>query len=182
MAITKIQTAIKIASSKGFSLLELMITLSITAILMSVGVPAYQSVMTQSRLTAQANELVTSLHYARSEAVKRGVRVTICPSNGGANCTINAWENGWLVFSDSDGSGSINGADEVLRVFPALPGSTLGDGGSFSNGLSYRSNGRGEKIGGALVIGTFTLCSNNQGRTITLNITGRPRVNKVPSC
>lgn len=169
-------------SSKGFSLLELMITLSIAAILATVAVPAYQSTMTQSRLTAQANELVTSLNYARSEAVKRGTRVTICTSNNGATCTSGSgWQNGWLILSDGGVTGSVDGADEVLRVFPALPGSTLGNGGNFSNWLSYQSNGRSQGSGG-LSNGTFNLCNHNQGRTITLNNAGRPSVKKVPTC
>lgn len=181
MAITKIKTAIKIVSSKGFSLLELMITLSITAILTSVGVPAYQSIMTQSRLTAQANELVTSLYYARSEAVKRGTRVTICPSSDGTTCD-SGWQNGWRVFSDGDPAGSLDDADEVLRVFSALSGSTLEGNGNLGNGLSYQSNGRSEKIGGGLGNGTFTLCNHNHGRTITLNNAGRPSVKKGLTC
>ena len=172
----------KIAANKGFSLLELMITLSVAAILASVAAPAYQSTMTQSRLTAQANELMTSLYYARSEAVKRGMRVTICTSNDAATCTNGSgWENGWLIFSDGGVAGSVDGADEVLRVFPALPGSTLGGGHNFNNWLSYQPSGRSQGSNG-LSNGTFSLCNHNQARTITLNNAGRPSVKKVPTC
>jgi type IV fimbrial biogenesis protein FimT len=170
--------------NKGFTMLELMITLSIAAILLAVAVPSYQSVMVQSRLTTQANELMTALHYARSEAVKRGVRVTICKSSDGTACTSGgSWQDGWLIFSDAGTTGTVDGGDEILRVFPALNGSTLEGGSNFGNWISYRSNGRSQGSGSSNPPnGTFSLCNHASGRSIIINHSGRPRVEKESSC
>lgn len=165
---------------KGFTLVELMVTVSIASILLAVAVPSYQSIMRESRLTTQANELMTALHYARSEAVKRGMRVTICKSANGASCGGN-WSDGWIVFNDTGAAGAVDASDEVLRVFTALKGSTLGGGSNFANWISYLPNGR-SRGNGNLPDGTFNLCNQGNGRNIKVNNAGRPRVEKVSSC
>jgi len=110
--------------SRGFTLVELMITISIASILLAVAVPGYQSLMKGSHLATQANQFMTALHYARSEAVKRGMRVTICKSADGATCNGDNWQDGWLIFSDAGTAGSVDSGDEILRVFPKLNGSS----------------------------------------------------------
>lgn len=169
-------------NSKGFTLVELMITVSIASILLAVAVPNYQSLMRDSRLTTQANELMTALHYARSEAVKRSVRVTICKSSDGSACNNGSnWQDGWLIFSDTGAAGSVDGTDEILRVFPKTTGSTLGGGSNFGNWVSYLPSGRSQGNGN-LPNGVFSLCYQASGRNIVINNSGRPRVEKVPSC
>lgn len=60
---------------------------------------------------------MSDLQFTRSEAIKRGVQVSLCPSSDSATClTTNTWHKGWIVFSDADGSGSLNSSDTVLRV------------------------------------------------------------------
>lgn len=164
--------------SKGFTLVELMITISIASILLAVAVPSYQSIMRESRLTTQANELMTALHYARSEAVKRGVRVTLCKSADGATCNGDSWKDGWIIFSDANPAGAVDTGDEVLRVFPALKGSTLSTGSNLNEGISYLPNGRSQGVSND----TFYLCNQTSGRNIVVNGSGRPRVEKVASC
>ena len=172
------------SANKGFSMLELMIALSIIAILATVAVPSYQSMAVQSRLSTQSNELLTALHYSRSEAIKRGIQVTICKSNTGNSCTTGSnWQDGWIVYSDSGTTGTIDGTDQILRVFPGLKGSALNGGTSFSNWITYRPSGSSYGNGnGGLSNGTFTLCNNAKGRSITINSTGRPHLERLESC
>ncbi|MXS80688.1 prepilin-type N-terminal cleavage/methylation domain-containing protein [Nitrosomonas sp. GH22] len=167
-----------VSISKGFTMVELMITISIASILLAVAVPGYQSLMRESRLTAQANELMTALHYARSEAVKRGGRITICKSPDGATCNDGSWQDGWLVFSDAGMAGAVDSDDEILRVFPKLNGSSLKGGGNFSSRISYLRNGRSQGNNN-LPNGTFTLCNQNDARKIVINVSGRARVEKA---
>ena len=93
---------------KGFTLIELMMTLSIAAILLTVAVPSYVTFTKNSRLTATTNKVVTAISLARGEASKRGTRVVLCRSNdvgkvdpdcSGASGTARDWSNGWLVFA-----------------------------------------------------------------------------------
>lgn len=175
------ETGVTESVSKGFTLIELMLTISIASILLAVAVPGYQSIMRESRLTTQANELMTSLYYARSEAVKRSVRVTICKSADGSSCNGSNWQDGWIVFSDAGTAGTVDAGDEGLRVFPGLKGSTLTTGSNFANWISYLPNGRSQGSGN-LPNGTFNLCNQASGRNINVNNAGRPRVEKVSSC
>lgn len=170
--------------NKGFTMLELMITLSIGAILATVAAPSYQSMMVQSRLSTQSNEFLTALHYSRSEAIKRGIRVTMCKSNSDKACTNGSnWQDGWIVYSDSETAGEVgkvDGSDEILRVFPGMIGSTM-TASNYTNWISYLPNGS-SKSSGNLPNGSFTVCNSAQGRKIIVNNTGRPYVEKLTSC
>jgi type IV fimbrial biogenesis protein FimT len=169
--------------NSGFTMLELMIALSIGAILATIAVPSYQLMMVQSRLATQANEFLTALHFSRSEAVKRGMRITICKSSSGTTCTAGSnWQDGWIVYSDSGTAGTIDGNDQILRVFPALKGSTMNGGTKFANWITYLPNGSGRGADDLVSTGTFTLCNSTKGRKIIINGTGRPYTETMSSC
>ncbi len=84
--------------------MELMVTIAIAAILVGIAIPSFTSIIASNRLTTSANELVTALNLARSEAVKRGIQVTVRRKG----TTSKQWENGWDVFVDSDGNDTFN--------------------------------------------------------------------------
>lgn len=161
------------AEARGFTLIELLVTLAVAAILLGVAVPNYQNFVISSRMATQANDLITALNMARSEAVKRAADVTVCA--GAAGCASTAWAQGWNV--------SAGGA--VVRVQQALGGaSTLNPGAQVINGVTFASTGRTTIPAGASVAGTtFTLCPPSpapvQGRAIQIERTGRTAVSAV---
>lgn len=104
----------RIRPDSGFSLMELMVTITVLAIVLAVAVPSFSGVIGNSKLRGQASELQAALSYARSEAIRQNLNVVFCHSDNGINCTIpvnNAWE-GWLV--------STAGANLQSPVVPAL--------------------------------------------------------------
>ena len=102
---------------KGFTLIELMVTISVLAILLTIAVPSFQTFVLNNRITGQANDMMTALNYARSEAIKRGLPVSMSSNSGTAD-----WSTGWFVFSDPSGNGIVDAGDITLRVWPALGG------------------------------------------------------------
>jgi type IV fimbrial biogenesis protein FimT len=101
---------------QGLTLVELIGAVAIAAILVGVAIPSFFSLIADNRLTALTNELVTDMHYTRSEAVTRELPVAICASEDGESCSgRNDWSSGWIVFTDTTGSsGEFDAEDELL--------------------------------------------------------------------
>lgn len=106
---------------KGFTLMELMITLSVAAILLGLAAPSFVDILKNTRLSTQMNNLASAINFTRSEAIKRGLPATICSSNDNLSCG-GTWQDGWLIFSDADGDSVVDAADddEVIRVGDGL--------------------------------------------------------------
>lgn len=160
----------------GFTLIELMVTIAVLGILLSIGIPSYQNMVLNSRITAQANQVITALNYARSEAVKRAAPATVCSTNGGAACAGSTnWSTGWLVFADANGNGVVNAGETVLRVWPALnTGNTLNTGKDLR--VTFAASGFATGFND-----TFRLCDKRgtaEARSIVINSMGRSYVEK----
>nr|WP_277347496.1 GspH/FimT family pseudopilin [Wenzhouxiangella sp. XN79A] len=96
---------------RGFTLMELLLAIAILAIVTTAALPSFTQIIQNNRLSGQTNEFVTSMQYARSEALKRGDPVTVCASSNGTSCGGN-WNQGWIVIADAGGGG-----EELLRVW-----------------------------------------------------------------
>ena len=128
----------------GTTLIEMLTVVSIAAILLAIGVPSYQYVTTANRVSAEVNALLSDMQFARSEAVKEGQMVTVCPSTNQTQCDANstAWQTGWIVFSDINGSQQVANpaATYILRkqsAFTSAQDTFVSD-----NGLSFASFNR----------------------------------------
>ena len=170
----------------GFTLIELMIAIAVLAILITIAAPSFRDAMMNVRMSANVNDLMADLALARSEAVKRGVPVRLCRSNGGANCNGGAgngnWTVGWIVFIDDNDNGNRNGAELVLRARAAVQTGTsvlLAPG---DRDLPFRPSGVTNIS--AATSPTFTICDGrptvpNRGRLVTISPTGRAVVTRI---
>ena len=166
--------SVKITGFSGFTLIELIITVVIAGILMSLAAPSFVSFVKNNRISSQANELMADLAFARSEAVKRGANITICRASDPFNaCTGSGgpWSAGWIV---------IDGAGTVLRVHEALTGqNTLTGTVNLTDNLAYR--GSGLIVAGLNANEGFRVCDDRMeahGRMIEISTTGRAAVSK----
>ncbi len=174
----------RIAAS-GFTLIELLVTVAMMVIVLTLGVPSFKELIQNNRLTAATNELVTALNLARSEAIKRGRRVTVCKSADGSTCTNSGdWKQGWIVFTDLDGDGSLeddgdstpceqNEDDDcLLRVYPPVDSDI--DITNSRKRITFAADGTAWGFNG-----TFTFCDGrgtNHVRGIVVSATGRVRM------
>ncbi|MEQ1557369.1 MAG: GspH/FimT family pseudopilin [Methyloglobulus sp.] len=183
------------SSSLGFTLIELMVTVSIAAVLLALALPSFAPTIRSNRLTTYTNDLIASFSLARSEAVKRGQHVVV--GRNGAN-----WEDGWRVFVDinrmgananvydaTDAANCTVGADCLLKTYPALSGSyTLRGGNNVAVFVRYVPSGISNYIPDGLsniANDYFVICDNSDGnnlpeantaKLITINSVGRLRL------
>lgn len=160
---------------RGFTLVELLVGLAVAAILLAMAIPGYAFLANASRLATTTNDLMTAVHLARSEAVKRGMRVTVCKSGGSATACNGAadWQQGWIVFVDGGTRGAVDAGDVVLWVRDGgSPYATIAST-NYNRYISYLSNGRSQGSNG-LANGRFEICVQGSQRDIVVNRVGRP--------
>lgn len=168
----------------GFTLVELLCTLTIAAVVMAYGIPYLTGIIRQNQLTTFANTFVSSLNMARSEAIRRGVHVSVrqVDSNSFTKQTPLAnWEDGWDVFVDNNANGKYDasGGDLLIKTFPGLlPHYTIRGNSPFAAKVTFNPSGGSGS-------GRIVICedSDNDGlaepytsRLVTLVTTGRIRV------
>ena len=105
-----------IPDSRAFTLLEMMITISVVAILVSLGVPAFQDYALKQAMSAAVNALHSDLLLARSQAIHQDMRVLACPGDRDSGCAGSSeWSNGWIVFGDFNDDQTYQQDETVLR-------------------------------------------------------------------
>ncbi len=165
-------------TSKGLSLAELLVTLSIISILSLIAVPGASKLKQSQELASSLSTLRGSLAYARQEAIRTGNSVSIRPKE-------NRWQNGWRVFLDTNHNGIWETQERVLRETASLShGLSLTGNTPVQSYIRYTPSGRATLINGAYQMGTLALCQNDgsKGYKLRLNNAGRVSVVAVDEC
>ncbi|MDP9010041.1 MAG: GspH/FimT family pseudopilin [Pseudomonadota bacterium] len=165
--------------SHGFTLIELLVTLTVAGILFGIALPAFNSFVQNDRDTGQANSLISSFNYARSEAVKRASPngITVCPSLDGLNCdpAATSWVEGWIVtYVDP-----LNNAKNVVfQTVPALNGTnTVTPVAGPATGITFRSSGM---VSAALTLRICDARGAAFARQVEVLTTGRVAASQQP--
>jgi type IV fimbrial biogenesis protein FimT len=174
----------------GFTLLELLVAVTAALVLLLVAAPSLNAAVTSMKLTSTSNNFLSHIYLARSEAIKRNGRVVLCKSADGATCASSGgWEQGWIVFHDTNNNGVIDAGELVIARQQALPAAfKLTGNQNVAKYVSFEPTGSTRLVGGGFQAGTLTLCrqsaTSNEARQIILNAVGRPRVQKlqITSC
>ncbi|MGY0503795.1 GspH/FimT family pseudopilin [Luteimonas sp. e5] len=125
----------------GFTLVELMVTIAVLAILVGIAMPSFRDTMRSNRLVSATNDLTSALALARTEAIRNTRGAGVCASTAGTACDGSDWSNGWMVWGDANGNGSFDATDPVLRYFQGKA-DTLRVTGPAASGLRFDRRGR----------------------------------------
>ncbi len=171
----------------GLTLIELITTLAVVAIVLAISLPAYSTLGARNRMNSVANLIVTQLAVARSEAINNHRATVLCPSHDARNCSGGYnWDVGFILYHDANRNRHKEASERVLRYFnPEKPGITV----TTTHGrpkLLYHPDGSARGYNA-----TITLCDSNGDiapRTVILSNSGRVRVSDTtpsgttPSC
>lgn len=172
-------------SEYGFTLIELMVTLAVAAIILGLGIPNFKEFIRSNAMTSKANIFVADLNFTRSEAIKSGNQVTMCKSNNQTSCTTaGGWEQGWIIFMDLNTPGTVGTVDAgeaILRVGEGFKDSlTLRGNNNVRNRISYLHTGFVDGSNGALIFCDDRIkdfgTDKVKARAVVINRQGRARM------
>ncbi|WP_051687409.1 GspH/FimT family protein [Microbulbifer sp. HZ11] len=161
-------------NARGLTLIELLITLSILAILLAIAIPSFQQQIESSRTRSAADTLLQAIQLTRSKAVATNRRATLR--------RLGDWQSGWEVFYDQDFDGVRDTGEEQITIGGALTGVTVTANGPLTNYVSFTGSGEsryaGTASGGGFQAGTLTVCpaTGGKGYRLILSRGGRVRV------
>jgi type IV fimbrial biogenesis protein FimT len=164
---------------QGITLLEVMGSVAVLLLMLSMGVPVLDKILRKNQLQAQASELMATLVFTRSEAVSRNIPVSMCHTNDNSSCTGNLnlhWQGGWLVFTDVDKNRSVDPNDNIIAVRPVSDKYVSVGANINSAALTYTPSGR------VIRAGRFRVCAQDlpaqEALSIVVSPAGRPRMSK----
>lgn len=145
----------------GFTLIELMVTIAVAAIILAFAIPSFESFVNANRLTSAANEMVASMQVARMEALRNNHRAVVCftgnPEAATPSC-VTSGVKGWITFLDPDNSGTFTANDTLLRTSALPTRVTASSSTTPASKVIFRSDGLAHDGTGALLKGAFAFC------------------------
>jgi type IV fimbrial biogenesis protein FimT len=169
----------------GFTLIEVLVALSIIAVLLSLAAPSFKSMIQSNNMTSTVNGFLADMRFARSEAIRRGGNVVMCRSDSpeAANPTCGSgssagWESGWIIFHDLSGNGNKISTEPLLRVQgPISVVNTITEGGAATK-FTFTATGRLTSSGmTSILFGSPPVFASTAQRTVCVSIGGRARIN-----
>lgn len=174
---------ISISRKAGFTLVELMVVVTIAVSALLATLPGFREVLSNSRITTQVNQLISDVQLARTEAMRRGERVVLCnsadPAANAPRCsgTPGNWTDGWLVFIDTDKNGVFNDGDDLVRAATRVRGgiSILANGIASQN-IQFNADASTNHDGNMVSISLCDERGNRFGKQVDIPPVGRPRL------
>jgi type IV fimbrial biogenesis protein FimT len=180
--------AMQLKKQLGFTLVELMITIAVMATILSIAIPSFTSLISSNAIASQSNHFSGAISLARSEAIKRNTSVIICKRANLACTTTGQWEDGWIIFADSDNDDTLDSGEEIRYIDALKNNYTLRPSAATTHWLAFQSDGKVEtNVSGIFSGVTFRLCGpdadNAASRAISFNVIGQAKLAKgTASC
>lgn len=163
------------ARARGFTMIEMLMTIAIAAILTTIAIPSFRYITNSNRIASELNGLLGDLQLARAEAIKEGRTVTVCQSNDGATCTNStSWQGGWIVFSDPINVGVYDLGETYLRKQKPFSGTDTFVASNNVSAISFNREGYAVGMANGTLLTLHDSSGNNAWtRCLSINLSGQ---------
>lgn len=163
----------------GLTLVELVTAMAVASVLMAVAVPSFRGLALNTQRSSVMTGIGASILFARSETLKRGITITICPSSNGTDCSSGAapeWNQGWVLFEDGNGNQQVDSGETLLRVIRFdSPSFSMTGANGLQKGITFLQGGFPSATGQL----DFCETDGDHSRTVNLNVVGRITIDSI---